>query len=188
MSSKVAAQTGRPVEPQTTAYSRPGTRLPVIPGNSIWADSRVEGESGRHPPRCLPCSICLGRLSPTCSSRGAGLKSRISSSHQLNVALRRSPHRLRLRRSDRTLLVWMTGSGQACSVCPALFSPTRSCGGIEPGFGPIGVGNLALSQGGPQLAVSCANSHRRPSGHFCVRRQLLWFAVSRHPTAEWLAQ
>jgi hypothetical protein len=28
--------------------------------------------------------------------------------HQLNIALRRTPHRLRLRGSDRTLLVWMT--------------------------------------------------------------------------------
>jgi hypothetical protein len=28
--------------------------------------------------------------------------------HQLNIALRRSPHRLRLRRSDRALLVCMT--------------------------------------------------------------------------------
>src|SRR5579863_7004575 len=28
--------------------------------------------------------------------------------HQLNIALRRAPHRLRLRRSDRALLVWMT--------------------------------------------------------------------------------
>jgi hypothetical protein len=46
---------------------------PVVPENSIRADSRDEGESGHHPPR-----FCLGRLSPTCSSRGAGLKSRIS--------------------------------------------------------------------------------------------------------------
>jgi hypothetical protein len=37
-----------------------------------------EAESGHHPMRCLRSSICLGRLSPTCSSRGAGLKSRIS--------------------------------------------------------------------------------------------------------------
>src|SRR5215510_5504864 len=29
--------------------------------------------------------------------------------HQLNIALRRLPHRLRLRTSDRTLLVLMTG-------------------------------------------------------------------------------
>src|SRR5262245_37065499 len=28
--------------------------------------------------------------------------------HQLNIALRRSPHRLRLRMADRSLLVWMT--------------------------------------------------------------------------------
>src|SRR5262249_43684438 len=28
--------------------------------------------------------------------------------HQLNIALRGAPHRLRLRGSDRTLLVWMT--------------------------------------------------------------------------------
>ena len=28
--------------------------------------------------------------------------------HQLNIALRRAPHRLRLRGSDRALLVWMT--------------------------------------------------------------------------------
>jgi len=28
--------------------------------------------------------------------------------HQLNIALRRAPHRLRLRGSDRILMVWMT--------------------------------------------------------------------------------
>ena len=28
--------------------------------------------------------------------------------HQLNIALRRAPHRLRLRGSDRALMVWMT--------------------------------------------------------------------------------
>src|SRR5262249_42723401 len=42
------------------------------------ADSRDEAESAHHPARCLPPSICLGRLSPTYSSRNAGLKSRIS--------------------------------------------------------------------------------------------------------------
>jgi hypothetical protein len=29
--------------------------------------------------------------------------------HQLNIALRQAPSRLRLRRSDRALLIWMTG-------------------------------------------------------------------------------
>ena len=28
--------------------------------------------------------------------------------HQLNIALRRAPHRLRLRGSDKALMVWMT--------------------------------------------------------------------------------
>src|SRR5262245_6248439 len=28
--------------------------------------------------------------------------------HQLNIAVRRSPHRLRLRMADRALLIWMT--------------------------------------------------------------------------------
>src|SRR5215469_10446592 len=32
-------------------------------------DSRDETESAHHPARCLPSSICLGRLSPTYSSR-----------------------------------------------------------------------------------------------------------------------
>ena len=46
--------------------------------------------------------------------------------HQLNIALRRSPHRLRLRRSDRALLVWMTWLWPSLlAVCPASFSPTR---------------------------------------------------------------
>jgi len=49
-------------------------------------------------------------------------------------------------------------TGQACSVCPASFSLTRSCGGIERGFGPIGAGNLTADQAGPELAVSCASS------------------------------
>jgi hypothetical protein len=71
--------------------------------------------------------------------------------HQLNVALRRAPHRLQLRGSDRALLVWMT------FLWPSLFGLTRSCGGIEPGFGPIGAGNRAVGQGGPELAVNCAN-------------------------------
>jgi hypothetical protein len=51
---------------------------PVVPENPIRADSRDEAESGHHPVRCLRSSSCSGRLSPTCSSRSAGLKSRTS--------------------------------------------------------------------------------------------------------------
>src|ERR1700730_14223613 len=77
--------------------------------------------------------------------------------HQLNIALRGAPHRLRFRGSDRALLVWITWLWPSL-VCPASFSLTRSCGGIEQGFGPTGAGNLAVGQEGPDLAVSYANS------------------------------
>src|SRR5262249_24719024 len=55
-----------------------GAWPPVVPENLIRADSRDEGESGHHPVQCLRSSSCSGRLSPTCSSRGAGLQSRTS--------------------------------------------------------------------------------------------------------------
>ena len=39
--------------------------------------------------------------------------------HQLNIALRRTPHHLRLRQGDRTLLVWM------CRLWPSLLRSAR---------------------------------------------------------------
>ena len=54
--------------------------------------------------------------------------------HQLNIALRRTPHRLRLRGSDRALLVWMTWLWPSLLGLSASLSLTRSCGGIEQGF------------------------------------------------------
>jgi hypothetical protein len=56
--------------------------------------------------------------------------------HQLSIALRRAPPRLRLRGADRVLLIWF----------------------------------VHISSAGPRPA------------------QLLWFEVTRHPTAEWLAR
>lgn len=53
-------------------------RARVVGENHIRADPREEVESRHHPARCLPSSICLQRLSSCCSSRGTGLKSRIS--------------------------------------------------------------------------------------------------------------
>src|SRR5262245_59453953 len=44
--------------------------------------------------------------------------------HQLNIALRRAPHRLRLRGSDRALLVWMT------RLWPSLLALTQV---VQPG-------------------------------------------------------
>ena len=40
--------------------------------------------------------------------------------HQLSVALRRAPPRLRLRGGDRALLVWMTRLWSNCAVVPQL--------------------------------------------------------------------
>jgi hypothetical protein len=36
--------------------------------------------------------------------------------HQLSIALRRAPSRLRLRGSDRALLVWMTPVGASAEI------------------------------------------------------------------------
>src|SRR5262249_56304725 len=69
---------------QTRVVSMAGIRLGSILSS---ADSRDEAESAHHPARCLPSSICLGRLSPTYSSRNAGLKSRISFSAISSILL-----------------------------------------------------------------------------------------------------
>ena len=54
------------------------TVIGVVPENSIRLGWRDEVESAHHPMRCLRSSTCLERMSPICSSRGAGLKSRTS--------------------------------------------------------------------------------------------------------------
>ena len=61
--------------------------MPVVPENSIRVDSRDEAESAHHPTRCLHSFSCLGYLSPTCSGRGAGLKSRTSFSGISSILL-----------------------------------------------------------------------------------------------------
>jgi hypothetical protein len=74
--------------------------------------------------------------------------------HQLNIILRRPPQRLRLRGSDRALMVWMTRRwpgllALACSRPP-------SCDGIEQDSGATGAGNPKLAQEDPQSSVNCA--------------------------------
>jgi hypothetical protein len=93
--------------------------------------------------------------------------------HQFNIALRRAPQFGRLRGSDRALLVWTW-------LWPSLLglsrvSLARSCDGIEPGFEPIGPGNLAASQGDPESALSCGNLIRRLS-----KENPLWGAPRIH--------
>jgi transposase InsO family protein len=181
--------------------------------------------------------------------------------HQLNIALRRAPPRLRLRGSDRALLVWMT------RVCPELLNlaqvvtPETILRWHRAGFMAfwrwesrnragrpkidLGLRDLIprMSRESPlwgaprihgellMLGFDMAQStvskyikrgHRPPSQSLrtflhkyaegfasidmCVvptvtferlfaflifghgRRQLLWFEVTRHPTAVWLAQ
>jgi hypothetical protein len=102
----------------------------------------------------------LERLSPICSSRGAGLKSRISF-FGISSILPRGVHRIVCGcvGSDRALLVRMTWLWPSLlGLSRVVQCPTRSCAGIAQGLGPLALENLALSQGGPQLAVSCANS------------------------------
>ena len=122
-------------------------RAPVVPKNRIRTDSRDEAESAHPPGRCLRSSICLGCLSSTGSGHGAGLKvENLFLRHQLNIALRRAPHRLRLHGSDGAVMVWMTRVWPSLLGLSRVVSLTRSCGGIEQGFGPIGAGNLALNR------------------------------------------
>ncbi len=40
--------------------------------------------------------------------------------HQLDIALRRAPHRLRLQGSDRALMVWMTRVWPSLRIVPTL--------------------------------------------------------------------
>ena len=61
--------------------------------------------------------------------------------HQLNIALRQTRHRLRLK--------------------GASFNRTRSCAGIGGAFEPTGAGNPAGDRVGPGLPVSCARSFGR---------------------------
>src|SRR6516165_992917 len=83
--------------------------------------------------------------------------------HQLSIALRRAPPRLRLRGSDRALLVWMT------RLWPSLLGGRRSFNRRPSFAGTVrvsqrsGVGNRASRQGGQRSTESCAT---------CVYRKL----------------
>src|ERR1700694_1545967 len=181
--------------------------------------------------------------------------------HQLNIALRRAPHRLRLRGSDRALLVWMTwlwpsllglsrvvqpdtilrwhragfraywrwksrGRPGRPRIEPELRELIRRMSKENPLWGAPRIHGELLKLGF-EIAESTVSKymirHRGPPSQnwatflrnhadaiaaidLCVgptltfeclfafvvvghgRRQLLWFAVTQHPTAEWLAQ
>jgi hypothetical protein len=71
--------------------------------------------------------------------------------HQLNIAMRGAPYRVRLRGSDRALSLSLLGLSR-------VVQPDTILRWHRAGVGPTGAGNLAVVQGGPELAVSCANS------------------------------
>lgn len=181
--------------------------------------------------------------------------------HQLNIALRRSPHRFRLRGSDRAVLMWMTRLMPSLLELSRVVRPETILRWHRAGFraywrwksrGQVGRPRVdrdlrdlvrRMSKENPlwgaprihgellklgfevaQSTVSKYMAKRRgpPSQGWrtflrnhadaiaaidlCVvptltferlfafvvlghgRRQLLWFAVTRNPTAEWLAQ
>jgi transposase InsO family protein len=181
--------------------------------------------------------------------------------HQLNIALRRAPYRLRLRGSDRTLLVWMTRLWPSLLELSRVVRPDTILRWHRAGFRAYWRWKYRAHPGRPpvsrelrelihrmsrenplwgaprihgellklgfEIAESTVSKYmirrRGPPSQtwrtflqnhadaiaaidLCViptltfeclfaflvvghgRRHLLWFAVTRHPTAEWLAQ
>ena len=75
--------------------------------------------------------------------------------HQLNIALRRAPPRLRLRGGDRALLIWITRIWPNLLDWPRWLSRRPSFGGIVPGSKFSGAGNLETGQGGRKSIAAC---------------------------------
>ena len=78
--------------------------------------------------------------------------------HQLNIVLRRTPQRLRLRAGDRALLVWMSRRWPSLLGLARVVQPDTILRWHRAGFNirPIGAGNLKVGQGDPGSSVSCA--------------------------------
>jgi hypothetical protein len=74
--------------------------------------------------------------------------------HQLNIVLRRSPQRLRLRSSDRALLVWMTRVWPSLLGLARVVQPDTIVRWHRAGFGPIGAGNPRVGREDPGSSVS----------------------------------
>jgi transposase InsO family protein len=181
--------------------------------------------------------------------------------HQLNIAMRRAPHHLRLRGSDRALLAWMTWVWPSLLSLAQVVQPETILRWHRAGFRAYWRWKSRARPGRPRVSHELRELIRRMSKEnplwgaprihgellklgyeiaestvskymirrqgppsqtwrtflrnhanaiaaidLCVvptltferlcaflvlghgRRQLLWFAVTRHPTAEWLAQ
>jgi hypothetical protein len=128
--------------------------------------------------------------------------------HQLNIALRRAPHRLWLRGSDRALLVWMTWRWPSLLGMSRIVQPDTILRWHRAGFRAYWRWKSRGQPGRPKIDRELRELIRRMSkenqlwGAPRIHGELLklgfeiaestvsklWFAVTRHPTAEWLAQ
>ncbi len=78
--------------------------------------------------------------------------------HQLNIASRRRPPRLRLLGSDRALLVWMTRLWPSLLGLARVVEPATILRCIGRGSGPIGAGNPAAGPEDPGSSATFAIS------------------------------
>jgi transposase InsO family protein len=120
--------------------------------------------------------------------------------HQLNVVLRRAPQRVRIRAGDRALMVWMTRMWPSLLGLTRVVQPATILRWHRCGFRAYWRWKSRARPGRPRVERELRDLIRRMSEEnplwrlfaFVVlghgRRQLLWFAVTRNPTAEWLAQ
>ena len=78
--------------------------------------------------------------------------------HQLNIALRRAPPRLRLHGGDRALLVWITWIWPNLLNLSQVVKPETILRCAAPGSKLSGTGNPDIGQGGRRSIVACAIS------------------------------
>jgi hypothetical protein len=76
--------------------------------------------------------------------------------HQLVIALRRTPPRLRLHGADRALLVWITRLWPSLLSAVQVVRPETVLRWHRAGFEMFGVGNRVIGQGGQRLIAACA--------------------------------
>jgi hypothetical protein len=75
--------------------------------------------------------------------------------HQLTIALRRAPPRLRLLGSDRALLTWMTRLWPSLLGAVQVVQPETILRWHRVVSKCFGVGNRVIGQGGRGLSVAC---------------------------------
>jgi transposase InsO family protein len=125
--------------------------------------------------------------------------------HQLNVALRRGPQRLRLRAGDRALMVWMTTMWPSLLGLTRVVQPATILRWHRSGFRAYWRWKSRARPGRPRVERELRDLIRRMSEEnalwgaprihgellklgFKVAESTVSFAVIRNPTAEWLAQ